>query len=152
MRHHSDDADMACRVNWIAETLARDSLEKRFGGGESERSVEIREGRKSVRENVELTTLYFLTPSNGCKKVSSSFSPLHKVSVPSFFPPVSFFQKIAEASPRNASLSSSFPLASSFSSQSSNERTLRASRTDFSTTHSLSSTLPFPTTEDLVVC
>lgn len=26
MKHHGDDVDMACRVNWIAATLAWDSL------------------------------------------------------------------------------------------------------------------------------
>jgi len=64
MRHHSDDVDMVCRVNWIAETLT--GVLKRETGKRRERERErekIRERRKSVRENVELTTLYFLTPA-----------------------------------------------------------------------------------------
>ena len=40
MRHHSDDADMVCRVNWIAETLAGDSLEKRDREAKRERERE----------------------------------------------------------------------------------------------------------------
>lgn len=118
MRHHSDDADMACRVNWIAETLARDSLEKRFGGGEeSERSVEIREGRKSVRENVELMTLYFLTPVMAVRRLARLFPPCTRSSfLPSFLLSSSFrkSQKLLRVTHLSLPLSRT-SLASSFS-------------------------------------
>jgi len=120
MRHHSDDADMACRVNWIAETLARDSLEKRFGEGrgeESERSVEIREGRKSVRENVELMTLYFLTPVMAVRRLARLFPPCTRSPfLPSFLLSSSFrkSQKLLRVTHLSLPLART-SLASSFS-------------------------------------
>lgn len=74
--------------------------------------------RKPARENVELTTLYLLTPGNGCKKVSSAFClscipPLRYREIRQsclarlFFPPPPpppFFL------PRNSLSSSLFPL------------------------------------------
>lgn len=65
-------------------------------------------GRKSARENVELTTLYSLTPVMAVKRLARLFLPRTRFP---FSPPlVLSFQKIAEASPsRDASPSSSSP-------------------------------------------
>lgn len=56
-RHRGDGADIAGRVNWIAATLFGPQR-RRVRSGDFEASY----GRKLARENVELTTLYSLTP------------------------------------------------------------------------------------------
>lgn len=52
------------------------------------------EGRKSARENVELTTLYSLTPVMAVKRLARLFLPRTRSP---FSPLVLSFQKIAEA-------------------------------------------------------